>query len=337
MILSEAIRLSDQSAVAQARRRASDRAKELGWQEQDIARVALLATEISTNLVKHARDGALLVNALPGEQPSGSVLQILSIDRGPGMANVEQCLQDGFSTAGSPGTGFGAIKRMARQLEIFSTPGKGTVVAAEIRPTGFEISSAKSALSIGGVSVPRLGETANGDAWDYQQTETGAIVVLCDGLGHGPLAAQAAQQALEAFRSRPASAGVREIMIRIHESMRATRGAAAAVALIDLPGKTVRYCGVGNITGVIVDGANARHLVSHNGIVGHSMARAAEFTYPWNSSSMLVMYSDGIGSRWRTDEWPGLWVRSPALISGVLFRDYERGRDDATVVTVKPA
>ena len=188
---------------------------------------------------------------------------------------------------------------------------------------------------MGGICIPCPGETLSGDGWDYATAEDSLTVMVCDGLGHGLFAAEATRQAITAFRAGPAAATTL-VLSRVHDALRSTRGAAAAVATIDRRVGLLHFCGVGNISGSIVSGADVRHLVSHNGILGHTAPRIAEFVYPWTDRCQLVMHSDGISARWRADEWPGLWRRTPALIAGALCRDWIRGRDDATAIVVRP-
>lgn len=75
-------------------------------------------------------------------------------------------------------------------------------------------------------------------------------------------------------------------------------------------------------------------MISHNGTVGHTMRKVQEFVYPWVAGSLLVMHSDGLGTQWRIDDRAGLRDEHPQLIAGVLYRDFKRGRDDATIVVV---
>jgi hypothetical protein len=92
---------------------------------------------------------------------------------------------------------------------------------------------------------------------------------------------------------------------------------------------------VGNIAATILDNGNSRSLVSHNGTVGAEMRKAQEFTYPWQSSSILVMNSDGLSTHWKLDPYPGLANRSALMIAAVLYRDFKRTRDDATVLVAR--
>lgn len=108
-----------------------------------------------------------------------------------------------------------------------------------------------------------------------------------------------------------------------------------AVAVLDIDHGVLRFAGTGNVSAVIVSPSSSRSMTSHNGIVGHDVPRFQEFSYPWNADSMLIMHSDGLTSRWAMDRYPGIWSKHPALTSAMLYRDFARGRDDATVLVAK--
>lgn len=329
-----AVHMTDPSKVAEVRRLSLEHARSLAWNESDCGKAALLATELASNLVKHARSGSVII--VSDSVHAGTRLRLMTLDHGPGMKDVEACMRDGFSTAGSPGTGLGAVRRIASTLDILSTPEKGTVLVAELNGPPRHNAPASNGFSVGGISIACPGETAIGDNWDYFNENGCLWVLVCDGLGHGVLAAEASRLAVAAFRAGPSAESTMSLT-RIHEALRVTRGAAAAIAAIDRRSGTVRFCGVGNIAGSIVENNQLRHLVSHNGILGHSAPRISEFTYPWNDDCQLVMHSDGISGRWRPDELMGLWRRAPSLIAGAICRDWIRGRDDATVVVARPS
>jgi hypothetical protein len=127
-----------------------------------------------------------------------------------------------------------------------------------------------------------------------------------------------------------------EMMIaEMHVALHRSRGAALSLAVLDRSARTVRFCGVGNVDGRVATADENKHLVPQNGIVGHSMPSARSADTPWPSNARLVLHSDGISSRWRADRYPGLLARHPALLAGVLFRDFARARDDATVLVLR--
>jgi anti-sigma regulatory factor (Ser/Thr protein kinase) len=320
------------SQVGDARRTAVGMARLLGFGEVEREKAGLVVTEAATNLVRHARGGELLLHPLADGDVGG--LEVLALDRGPGMANVAACLRDGFSSTGTSGTGLGAIARLSSCFDIHSAVGAGTAVLARLWARPLPRRPILDRLQVGAVSVPKANEEECGDAWAVHEQAERAALLVADGLGHGPAAARAAREAVRVFHEQ-AGRGPTEIIQAAHGPLRSTRGAAAAVAEIDLIRGHLRYAGVGNIAGTVLAAGKSQSLVSHNGTVGHEMRRVQEFTYPWPPDALLVLHSDGLTTQWRLDRYPGLVARHPSLIAGVLYRDYCRGRDDVTVVVAR--
>jgi hypothetical protein len=191
-------------------------------------------------------------------------------------------------------------------------------------------------IAVGAICKPMPGETRCGDGWGCELLADRCILVLVDGLGHGTGAAAAAELAVASVQQHRAKAPA-AIVQSAHDALRATRGAALAVAEIDFAQQSIRYCGIGNICATIIAGDNLRHLVSYNGTAGHEARKIVEFTYPWSANALLIMHSDGLMTRWNLQAYPGLLQRHPSLIAGVLYRDFVRGRDDVTVLAAKGA
>ncbi len=322
------IAVRDPSQVGTVRRAATDLAADLAFDEHDTARVALVATELASNLAKHARDGEILLR-VAARSPAASI-ELIALDHGPGIANLGRAMEDGASTAGSSGTGLGAIGRVSTGFDIYSTPA-GTAVVAVLAATG---AASPLGFEVGAVSVPYPGEQVCGDGFAVAQSDGRALVMVVDGLGHGPLAAAAAARARELFQAHP-DLGPVDLMHRLHAGMRPTRGAALALAEIDARREAVRFCGVGNIAATILVAGRTRSMVSHHGTLGHDARRIAEFQYPWTPDALVVLNSDGLLSSWTLARYPGLGARAPSLIAAVLYRDCRRQRDDATVLVVR--
>jgi anti-sigma regulatory factor (Ser/Thr protein kinase) len=329
---SAAVPISDPSQVGEARRLATTLASRLAFNEVQTGRVGIIVTEAATNILKHARHGELLLT--PVQDGSIGGLEITAVDRGPGMANLSRCFSDGFSTSGTSGTGLGAIARQASSFDAHSTPGAGAAVLARIWAGAEPARAVKKEFTAGAVSLPLAGEEVCGDAWAMDEQPGRCLVAVVDGLGHGWQAAEASQEALRIFRKnahqRPAA-----ILEAAHLALRSTRGAAMAIVEINRDQGEVRYAGVGNISGSLTTPAGRSNMVSHNGIVGHQARRFQEFMYRWAPDALLVMHSDGLGTQWRVEDYPGLTQRDPSLIAAVLYRDFARGRDDVTVVALR--
>ena len=330
--------VEERSQTAEARRVARGMAEKIGLNEVQAERVAIVVTEACTNLLKHASGGEILVRSTGEGDPNAlPELEILVIDVGPGMANPNQCMRDGFSTGGSPGHGLGAIMRLSAESDFYSGVGRGTALLARWPAAGSNGSGAgeSAALRIGAVNVSKPGQEVCGDSWGVEQNENECVVLLADGLGHG-FEAQAAS--LEAVRMLHLNPGLPpgELLDRVHHALRSSRGAAVSVARIDRGKGTLTFAGVGNVAAQIYSGAQAgQHLVSINGTAGHQVQRIRQFTYPWPRDGMLVMHSDGLSSNAGLEKHSGLASHDPSLIAAVLYRDFSRHNDDATVVVAK--
>ena len=329
----QSLPIRDSGDPAEARRTATRLANQADLDETDSSNLAIIATELSTNLLKHAGHGEILLRPISDEGALG--IELMALDRGPGIANVTQCLRDGYSSAGSCGNGLGAIARLASEFDIHSVPDKGTAVLARIWPRQRKMDSIHG-TQIGVVSIAKSGEDVCGDGWRFELLADKGLSLVVDGLGHGVNAAIAARQAMESFSEHRSEAPA-EIIERVHDALRSTRGAAVAVAQVDYSQQVVRFCGVGNIVAAIIRNGDARQLASLNGTAGVEVRKISEFTYPWSDESTLIMHSDGLMSRWDLKSYPGLAQRHPSLIAGVLYRDYNRGRDDVTVLVARAA
>jgi anti-sigma regulatory factor (Ser/Thr protein kinase) len=320
--------VADQSHVAAARRSAGAMAAAAGFDATDAGRVAIVATELTTNLLRHGKGGELLVGR-PG--PGGNGLELLALDRGPGMASVAACLRDGFSTAGTPGNGLGAVQRLSQHMSVYSRTGQGTAVLVRLTRRG---DAPPETPKFAVLSVAKPGESVCGDAAAVVVERNQVAVLVADGLGHGPMAAAASQEAVRLFRKLPPTLP-EEALQRLHAGLRATRGAAIAAALIEPAARRLHYGGIGNIAGFVLDSSGLRRLVSLPGTAGHTARRVQAFASSLAESPTLVMYSDGLATSWGPESHPGLFQHDPALVAGVLYRDHARGRDDATVLVWK--
>jgi len=326
------IEVRESSQAGEARRRAAELAQHLQLGEVRTGAAALAATEMATNLVKHAGNGTILLQRVQENGNSG--LRLISVDKGPGIADLSRAMQDGHSTAGSMGTGLGAVRRLSDIFDVYSAAGAGTVIRAEFWPDNKHHSPVHGAVHGGAVSEPMRGEEECGDGWGLRRFSDSLVLMLVDGLGHGVFAAEAAREA-EQVLARTQVDSPLHILQDIHDALKKTRGAAAAVSRIQPAQGLLSFAGVGNISASIVSPGNSRSMASHNGTVGHHMPRIQEFTYPWNADSILIMHSDGLSSRWDLERYPGIWCRHPSLISAMLHRDFSRGRDDVTVLVAK--
>jgi anti-sigma regulatory factor (Ser/Thr protein kinase) len=322
--------VDDTSQVGHTRRAALELARILSFGDEQGGKVALAATECASNILKHAGRGQLMLRPLQCENIGG--VEIIALDKGPGIADVTAALRDGHSTRGTMGGGLGALSRLSDTFDIYTQPGKGTAVRLALWAR--KLPDTWQPIEFGGVCVPKHGEPVSGDDWSVVLERDQAVVLVADGLGHGISAHEAARAATETLAQHLHQSPER-ILDLTHGALARTRGAAVAVARLVSSSERGSFAAVGNIVARIEGGPANRHLISHNGTVGHTMRKLQEFAFPWPAQALLVMHSDGLGTHWDFSAYPGLTTKHPALIAAVLYRDYDRGRDDCSVVVIR--
>lgn len=322
----------DSSQVGEARRTASRLASNAGFNETDIGKIAIIITEAGNNMIKHTSGGEMLFRMMELDQVEG--IEILALDNGPGISNVDQALTSRYSDSGGLGIGLGAVQRLSDIFDMYSAPGKGTVILSRLWSKRISERFRSDYLEIGAIFLPKPGEEVSGDTWMADHREDKTTILIVDGLGHGSAAHEAALRAVATFEMNSDMDPVR-VTEEIHKDLWNTRGAALAVVEVDLAGEGVRYAGIGNTSGLILSRGRRQNMVSYPGTAGYESPKIAELSYPFPGGSMLILHTDGLGSRWNLEDYPGLASRHPSLIAGVLYRDHTRGNDDVTIVVAR--
>jgi anti-sigma regulatory factor (Ser/Thr protein kinase) len=315
-------KVGDLTDISMARRAGLDLARRLQFDENRTTRLAFIITEAATNVVRHATRGEIIISSVLQGTTAG--IEVLALDSGSGI-------ESGKVYAG---VGLSAIRQQADDFDLYSSHGHGTVLW--MRLWAHDPGDQRSEWDVGVVCLPIESEQECGDAWEVHAVPDSLYAMVADGLGHGPDAARASQAAVDVL-GQSGDISPAAILNEAHHALTGTRGAAVAVVHIrPLDGK-VCFAGVGNIEGQIVNGNADRHMVSHNGIVGSNLRKIQEFTYPWEHDSMLIMHSDGLGTRWALSSYLGLNACHPAVIAAVLYRDFVRRRDDVIVLVLRQA
>ncbi|MGH3401954.1 MAG: ATP-binding protein [Streptosporangiaceae bacterium] len=320
------IRVEDVSAVASCRSTAAAMAGKLGFSAARADHLALAVTEAASNLHKHAREGSLLLRisndmAVPG-------VELITIDSGPGLRDVRTAMRDGHSTTGTLGIGLGAIRRLADSCDLYSVPGHGTALVAR-----FWAAPTKLACDFAGLIRPIASEIDSGDAFAAIRSGPTVTGVLCDGLGHGPLAAAASSEAIAAILEDPGQEPA-ALIGRAHQRLSRTRG--GAIGIVQVTGQTARFAGLGNVAAWILADGSRTGMLSVPGIAGHKARTIRQFEYPVPGDAAIVLHSDGLSSRWDINALPGLEGNDPLVIAAVLLAEAGIHRDDASVLVLKP-
>ncbi|MEU3498812.1 ATP-binding SpoIIE family protein phosphatase [Kitasatospora cineracea] len=370
------------SLPAAARSAARQLAHRIGLLPERAAEAALAVSEAATNLRRHAVDGAMVLRVVRTD--TEAALEFLTVDSGPGMADVPAALADGYSSDRTLGIGLGAVARLADAFDLHSLPGRGTVLTARFwnrTPAGRAAAAGEPVVA--GLTRPMSGQELCGDAWavralgpagaaappaEAPDPAVGApaerldwsvltnraprphaapgpgqpggdgafLLMFCDGLGHGPLAARAASDAVAAFH-RSCAHQPEQVLADLHRVLRGGRGGAAAVALVEPAAARLTFCGVGNVSAFVVDTATGarRSLPSSPGIVGHQLPSAHTVRQALPPGSAVVLHSDGLTDRWKAADVPGLFSHLPVTAAALLLREAGVRRDDAGVVVAK--
>jgi anti-sigma regulatory factor (Ser/Thr protein kinase) len=319
--------IADEADAGAVRRTVAGHAERLSADDGGRGRAELVATELATNLLRHARPGGWM---LTRPIPPASV-EIIAVDRGPGIDDVVTVLVRNNGSPKGLGCGLAAVRRASSRFDMHSHHGTGTTVLAvvDVRTSPDPVASTRP---VGGVSVAMDGDC--GDGWAGVATADHVAVAVADGLGHGPKASLAAEAALRAFAAAPT--GISGYVARANDATRDTRGAAVAMCVLRRAAGELDYVSVGNISARLWWDGGERGLMSVGGTVGTQVnpPSAHVFTYPWPPGGRLVLWTDGLKSHLDLAGHPDLMAHDPAVTAAVLHRDHTRGRDDATVVVL---
>lgn len=337
--------IADRSYLNIVKRDISKLAESYGFDETGIGKINIVVSEMVSNLIKHTTDGGEILVKPTDEDLKG--IEIICLDRGPGMLNPEHLMADGVSTSGTAGEGLGAIKRQSTFFDYYTQDQGGTILLSRIfktvvhSPYQTRIIAKPEKLEIGAVMVAKTGETLCGDGWHLQLTDGKVLILAVDGLGHGPDANEAASQSIASFRNNAAYSPA-ETLRQIHSDIRRTRGAVGAVLHINKKSPEVQFCGIGNINGKVFSITTSKtitvtkNLISYNGILGHNIPNTVHNQLTaMNPGQLLVLHSDGVKSRWDLNKYVDLHRHDASLIAALIYRDFNRGTDDTLVIVAK--
>lgn len=314
--------ITDPSNAGEIRRTLAGWTEQLQFDSVLSGKVSIVINELTTNILKHATRGELI--CLSDDQS----ISIIAVDNGPGIPDINAALEDGHSTHGTAGNGLGAIKRLSTVFDIYTQPGKGTIVLSR-----FTSVTEPEKFGCFGFSLPIKGEYVSGDGWVDIEEDIHKIMVS-DGLGHGLLAHEASNTAIKVFLESEHSNPLNDVNL-LHLGLRSTRGAAIAVGYIDLQKQVLDYCGLGNIAGAVVNQTGTKKLISYPGTAGVQMRKTQSLAYPFNKNSFLVLHSDGLHTQWDLKDYPGVLIKHPLIVASLLYRDHNRKTDDVTVIVGK--
>jgi len=324
--------VTDRSYLALIKKDIHSIALQLDFSAQKIAEIDIVVAELTSNLLKYGSEGQLLVKII--EQPQCAGIELISIDKGPGMSDVNRMLEDGVSTGNTLGNGLGAIKRLSDVFQIYTVKSWGTIVLSRIWQTT-PPKHKRILAEVQSIVVPKPGETECGDAMACNHTPHSVSLFLGDGLGHGPEAARVSRMAVEAFHDYNNSSPA-EVIRHIHQAVRKTRGLVATVATFSFTTRSWLVCGIGNITCRIGADQQFKSHLPYNGIIGMNIPTSInDQEIPWVPGQQILLYSDGLKSRLELYKNPAIYKADPSILAAALYKDYARQTDDMSVVAGK--
>jgi anti-sigma regulatory factor (Ser/Thr protein kinase) len=324
---------SDRSYYAIIKKEAHALALAAGFEAKRIAELDIVVAELTSNLNKYADHGEILLGHI--REANNEYIEVICIDEGPGMAEPKKMARDGFSSTNTLGHGLGSIKRFSDRFDMYSQRGWGTIVLSRIYKKSPAKTRVKGNIEVRQLVVCKPGETVSGDGFFCRADDKGAKLMLADGLGHGPDANLAMNEAVNAFKACAFDQPV-EILRFMHSFIRKTRGVVATVMIMDFEQNTFNIAGIGNIATKMIGGVNSRNHLSYNGIVGHTIPNTMnEQLMTFNDYQQFIMCSDGIRSRWDLAKYPGIQKHDLALQAAAIYKDFARRNDDMSVAIIK--
>ncbi|MDZ4201993.1 MAG: hypothetical protein U1C96_07630 [Gallionella sp.] len=297
--------------------------------------VLLVAAELGSNNIKHAGGrGQIQI----WQQP-GPVLDIVSLDYGPGIIDLAQAEHDGYSTANTFGKGLGAIRRLSDEVYIYSQTRStdqiprwsGTVFLARFHIAEKKDKGVGSCI---GLFSRSLSDTRhNGDRIYLQQKGDRLRWLHLDGLGHGA----EAQIATENLASHVAfnDGLIASILADVDAQLSSTRGAVAIACEINMARRGLQLLGVGDMHAHIHGQDEIKHIAFAPGILGREHRTAVPFHAGLDKRSVVLTASDGIRRNWDTNNFVGLFNQHPQLIAYTLGNIMGRISDDQSICVAR--
>jgi len=326
-------KVEERSYVAFVKREIHNLVKTV-FDTQRVGEIDIVVSELTSNLIKYAGSGELLYRLVTEDE--NPLFELICLDNGPGIKNVSHSMKDGVSSRSSLGQGIGSVMRLSNFAQFYSLLDWGTICYARFGPSQNEKSfEVKPSLLIRSLSVCKPGEFVCGDGYAAKYDKRGIAILTGDGLGHGPHAKEAIDQAIRSFHET-AETDPAVLIRKINEDVRKTRGLVTTLVLFDDETKQWKLCGVGNIGTRIYQGLEYKNYICNNGIVGLNIpTRLENSIIPAERYQQLIMCSDGIKTKWDLIRYPSILKYDPMLLAAAIYKDHARQTDDMTVLIAK--
>lgn len=328
-----AYKAEDRSYFSILKKEIHAKAAAAGFTERKVGEIDIVVAELVSNLVRHGGGGQLFVKLIEESEVQG--IEIISVDSGPGIADVNRVMEDGVSTKGSLGQGLGAIKRLSQVFQVYSQRNWGTIVLVRVFNEEMPNFRKPPKADIRYLALPKPGEEYCGDRFISVTTPQHIKLFFGDGLGHGPEAEKAVTMACDAFQKFTDPDPV-QIIRYLNSEVKKSRGLVGTAAVFDVKAATWRICGVGNISTRMYNGAVPKNHMSYNGIIGLNVPNTLNAQEsPYEKGQLLIMCSDGLKSRWDMLKFPSVLRYDYSVLLAALIKDFARHTDDMSVMACK--
>ena len=314
--------------VLRARKAGRDMASASGFNDVKTTEIEIAISELGLNIIKHRAVRGELVLTLVQDEGSLTGFEIIARDHGPGMADPTAAMRDGESSTGTLGIGLSGVKRLMDEFCLNSEIGRGTVV--KVRKWLNSESPLAAKFSV--LSRPKLGESLSGDAYFIRHTHNGIFFAVIDALGHGNEANKTVVTALDILGNCYMDE-LGDIAATCHRGLKYTRGVALGLCRIRQQERSVEHLSIGNVELRVYQGTKEQHTICFNGTLGMESENYHVSSYPYNSQTALIMFSDGVSGKFKLSDF--LLEKTPVEVASYIFRNYSREYDDATVLVLK--
>lgn len=318
-------------------------ARRMGFNDGQRENMVLVAAEMVSNQIKYAGSRGMLQI---WQQP-GPTLDLVALDFGPGIANLAEAHQDGFSTSKTLGKGLGSIRSLSHHSGAYTVPERmGVPANPDARWHGcafwsrfspdpkrvFDTDARAPDFEIGLFTRALTDDRFNGDRIYIERNDGRLRWLHLDGLGHGELAQQATDHLADTLFSSP---DVVEVLNRVDRQLKLTRGAVAMLSEMDQDNMQAHIAGVGDMRAYWQVRDQFQSITFAPGILGkeHKTPRATAVTL--DKQSTVVTASDGVRRHWDETTFPGLLKQHPQLIAYVLGNILGRASDDQSLCVVR--
>jgi anti-sigma regulatory factor (Ser/Thr protein kinase) len=340
-----------------------------------IDRALLVASELGTNHLRHARHGCIIVRPLTRTSTTEATiashdhghdhhgLEIIGMDRGTGISDVAAALDAPLArsaSAPSLGVGIGSIVRLSTEVDMDVRREEGTFIAARLfGRTASGLSVVERRAEVGVYGRPFEHQPPSGDHASFFRDESRDILLLAiaDGIGHGPQARDAAATAMRIFdRSTQVAVGAMPLdvpldttLVTMDEALSSTRGSVVTLARLSSTARSASAraldcCAVGNIETQVTSFRQSRRLRGSAGTVGQKrsvMSSATRALKPQQDSLIvarneaIIFATDGVSSRCSIETDAALLSAHPIVIAQRIIESFGRDNDDALVAVIR--